>query len=306
MTNSQKKGRKQAASRTKAQLARELADAQAAVEEQATKLAAQSRDLQEAKAQIQKLEDQRREVELPEPQLQQPGIATAEGEEVREEVVRDASSPKTTFVLHFYLREGRYHGRIEHPLTRERKVFSGVDRKAIGEFVSKCLPTPADEAEMAVSTAQEAASSATVEAEKVRPAGQADVSAPSRGVTSEPGVLQEVRLQQLQRILEPGSALRAHQPFTLSARLHFEVAPTTKDLDIDNSTYDVRVVAADMQRNSVLSRNGAAAALLAGVRDYENEISMAGLGRGTYLVRIRAFARYSGIDESEDIEVTVE
>jgi len=49
------------------------------------------------------------------------------------------SDSKTAFRIDMYLRQGHYHGKIEHILTRKEKKFQGLDPKAILDFMSQYL-----------------------------------------------------------------------------------------------------------------------------------------------------------------------
>lgn len=50
------------------------------------------------------------------------------------------SDSKAAFRIDMYLRQGHYHGKIEHILTRKEKNFQGLDSKAILDFMSQFLP----------------------------------------------------------------------------------------------------------------------------------------------------------------------
>ena len=123
--------------------------------------------------------------------------------------------------------------------------------------------------------------------------------------TSEESILREIRLHQFKRIIESDQPLLAHRPFSLQAHLHFPIRPTKDNIDIDTTTYDVQVVAADLKNRNVIARNGVGKQLVFGINDYEDQIPMSGLAAGNYLIRIHTFAPFAKIEDSKDIEVTV-
>ena len=220
--------------------------------------------------------------------------------------LKTRSSSKATFILHFYPREGYYQGRIEHTGDEgdiDTNAFRGIDQGTISDFISSHLPSLVEETKSDRSPMHRKEASATVGERKLRPGVAAR---PQTRALHKTGILQEIRFQQSKRILEPGCPLRARRPFTLFTRLHFPIAPTTRDLDIDHATYDVQVVTADAEKRNVIARKGVAGVLSAGVSDYENELSMSGLIRGTYLVRIHVSTPFASIDESKDMEMIVE
>lgn len=128
----------------------------------------------------------------------------------------------------------------------------------------------------------------------------------SQATTSKDEVFKEIRLQQDTQIVGPGHTLQAHFPFTIFVCLCFPVMPTQGNLDIDNITFDLAVVAADSKTRVEIARQGVADLLQPGVIDYEKEIGMRGLSPGAYLLRTFVFASYADIKETKDILVTVE
>ena len=54
----------------------------------------------------------------------------------------DLSNAKASFRIDLYARQGNgdYKGRIEHLLTKEKKLFDGVDKEAIAQFIASHLP----------------------------------------------------------------------------------------------------------------------------------------------------------------------
>lgn len=52
----------------------------------------------------------------------------------------DILTPSSTFKINIYPRQGHLKGKIEHPLTRDKKAFNGVDDQTILQFISNHLP----------------------------------------------------------------------------------------------------------------------------------------------------------------------
>jgi hypothetical protein len=345
MTDSKKKAPNGSRSKTKAQLELELTRAQAQLKNQETELAACKKELREAQAtvknlqqfreaaedvgkmerleqenevlgkQIQEAEDQAAhhvaeadmKLRKSEQQIQelkkeikalQEKIADYEKQspiekEPREEIEEDLAASKATFIIHLYPRQGNYHGKIGHPLTRDKSVLSGLNKDAIFAFISKHLPQQEEE---------------DISAKK------AGLRIPSEDVSTpfEPDapkkeeVLQEIRFQQLDRLVEPGQPLRARLPFKMYTRLHFPVTPTTENMDVATSSYVVRLLAKDADDKKVVARNGAADMMSVGKADYENTIMMSRLDPGKYLLEIYTIAPYANIKESKHVELMMQ
>ncbi len=52
----------------------------------------------------------------------------------------DILGPSSSFKINIYPRQGHLQGKIEHPLTRDKKAFSGMDDQTILQFISNHLP----------------------------------------------------------------------------------------------------------------------------------------------------------------------
>ena len=224
-----------------------------------------------------------------------------------EEIIRDITTSKSTFLIHLYPRQGDFQGRIEYPLTRDKKTFRGLDSEVVFKFISKHLPQPTEKEKMRLPTA-DADEKLSDAPEKKIPRG-AKMRVSIRPKTMPPQVtkaLKELKLQQMKRILEPGSVLQAYRPFALFTQLHFPVMPTANNLDIDTSNYEVLVILADAKKENVVARRGVADILSAQVADYENKINMPGLAPGKYWMKIHALAPYANIEESKEIDLKVQ
>lgn len=58
----------------------------------------------------------------------------------QEIISSDISAPKSTFRVDLYPQEGKIQGRIEHLLSKEKKIFSGLDSTAILDFLNSHRP----------------------------------------------------------------------------------------------------------------------------------------------------------------------
>ena len=54
--------------------------------------------------------------------------------------VEDIKSPKSTFRINMYKRKNEVQGRIDHPLSKDWTVFTGVDKDEIRKFILKHPP----------------------------------------------------------------------------------------------------------------------------------------------------------------------
>ncbi len=155
--------------RTKAQLQKALKQAHEALDDREAEIAALQQELAQAQATIKTLNRQLQELQETlqersstiEAEQTSTG-ASEEGVEQRiaelereNEELRSALSQfketeaplqeavpaaKATFRIDLYPRQGNYQGKIEHLQSKDRKVFSGVNREAIFDFVSGHLP----------------------------------------------------------------------------------------------------------------------------------------------------------------------
>jgi hypothetical protein len=198
-------------------------------------------------------------------------------EDQGEKIIKDMATSKSTFLIHLYPHQGHFQGRIEHTWSRDKKPFTGLDHEVVFEFISKHLPQAAEK-------------------EKI--------SMPAESAHAE--VLKELEFQQMKRTIKPGGALRAYRPFALFTHLHFPVMPTTNNLDIDTSTYEVLVVMTDAKKNNVVARNGVANALSESVVDYKNQINMPALAPGKYWVKVHTAAPFAKIEESKEMHLDVQ
>ncbi len=280
-SNGIKNGRK-----TKAQLQEELNktwverdEARDLLKVKESRLAECQKQRQQAEVTVESLQEKLAEYESEQAQIEQ---AQEEEmiEESKETVSEDIPASKATFRIDLYPRQGHYQGKIEHPLTRDKQVFSGLDKEVILEFISKHLPQPEEEEKLISQTLE-------------------------LSPTEKP-VLQEITFQQLKRTVETGHPLQAHRPFTVFTQLHFPIMPTEANIDIDSFTYDVIVIATDADGGNVIARNGVSDILSSGVEDYESKITMSGLALGKYLFNIYTYAHFARIEDSKLLDVIVE
>ena len=280
-SNGSRNGRK-----TKAQLQEELDktreerdEAQDLLKVKENRLAECQKQRKQAEVTIENLQEKLAEYESELAQTEQ-----AQEEEVIEEseetASEDISASKATFRIDLYPRQGHYQGKIEHPLTRDKQVLSGLDQKVIAEFISKHLPQPEEEEKLS---------------------SQAPESPPV-----EKSVLQEITFQQSKHFVEPGHPFQAHSPFAVVTHLHFPVMPTEDNLEVDSTTYDVVALVTEGESEKVITRNGVSNTLSPGVADYESKITMSGLAPSKYVLKIYTYAHFAKIEDSKRLDMIVE
>ena len=144
MSSSQKKSQAKLEHMTKAQLQKELTDAYDLVEEREKELNLLQKKLKEAKSKTAKLKGQRQKLENRLAELDKRNADLNEKisdlQPTEETISEDFSVGRAAFRIELYPRQGHYHGKIEHPLTKDKKVFSGLDNESIIAFISKHLP----------------------------------------------------------------------------------------------------------------------------------------------------------------------
>jgi hypothetical protein len=113
---------------------RELVEAQEALRSRDEALRLKEKEILSCRESLDKA---RAEIEALRPAA--PGSAL----EGQEDVVRQAPR-KVSYRVDVYLHEGRYVARVEHLLTKERRIFPDLDRSAIMAFIADRLP-PLDE-----------------------------------------------------------------------------------------------------------------------------------------------------------------
>lgn len=130
----------------------------------------------------------------------------AVSEEREETISEDIPSPKASYHIDLYPHQGHYQGRIEHLLTKDKKVFTGLDQAAIFEFISRHLPQIERGAEKTKPTPVQ-----------LKPAVEKVEEPPLEKVLEAERMPGEVRLSDLKVIPvgsdRPSTVLRHDQPF---------------------------------------------------------------------------------------------
>jgi len=119
------------AHKTKAQLQKDLVETQNALEKKTDELNECFNELQKAQIKIAELDKFSEKITI------------AEQSEILES--EELKAPKATFRIDLYKRDEGYKGRIDHPLTKDKKVFNGLDQNAIIEFIMSHLPQEEEE-----------------------------------------------------------------------------------------------------------------------------------------------------------------
>jgi hypothetical protein len=303
MSGSSKKSRKAVTRKTKAQLVQELDEVQISLKDKEKELTSCRKALIRSRSEVKKYKELKKKPQ----KIKENGAIQIE-EDQKTEVIKNntISSKPRSFLIYFVPRQGHLNGYIQHLSTEKKQPLNGLDSDAICKFISKHLPQVAEKEKSKVSAdVNEKLSDAP--GKKISRGAKMRVNV--RRKTMPPQVikaLKDLKLQQMNRILEPESALQAHRPFALQAQLHFPVMPTESNLDIDTSNYEVLVILTDAKKENVVARRGVADNLSAQVADYENKIHMPGLLPGKYWMKISAFAPYANIEDSKEINLNVQ
>jgi hypothetical protein len=148
MSSSEKKSQVKPERMTKAQLLNELTNVHKSVEVREKELNLLRKKLNDAKIKEKKLADQHQNLENRIVELEKTNTRLDEKivdlQHTEETIPQDFSVGRAAFRIELYPRQGHYQGKIEHLLTKDKKVFSGLDNEAIIRFISKHLP-PKDE-----------------------------------------------------------------------------------------------------------------------------------------------------------------
>ncbi|MFQ5706918.1 MAG: hypothetical protein ACE5HO_05675 [bacterium] len=100
------------------------------------RLAESNRSQRELERQQQHLKKENEELEKKLAEYEEKVSLTAHQEIMPEQI----SAAKSSFHINLYPRQGEFQGQIIHPLTQDKKVFSGLDKGAIVAFMSNHLP----------------------------------------------------------------------------------------------------------------------------------------------------------------------
>lgn len=149
MSSSQKKSQARFERMTKAQLQEHLISAQNLMEKKEKELSSLRKQFKEAKVKTAKLKEQQQNSENRIIELGKTNAdldkKIADLQHAEETIPEDFSVGRAAFRIELYPRQGHYHGKIEHPLTKDKKVFSGLDNESIMAFISKHLPQKEEE-----------------------------------------------------------------------------------------------------------------------------------------------------------------
>lgn len=149
MSSLERKSKAKLERMTKAQLQKELNDAYDLVDAHENELNSLQKKLVEEKSKTRKLKEQQQNAENRIVELENSNAdlnkKIADLHPVDETISEDFSIGRAAFRIEIYPRQGHYHGKIEHPLTKDKKVFSGLDNDSIISFISKHLPQKEEE-----------------------------------------------------------------------------------------------------------------------------------------------------------------
>lgn len=265
--------------------------------------------LDEAIKEQQNTEQKYRDLERKLRQLEETRIAE-EGRVPPSQVIKTiepevTGAPTSTFRLEFYPRQGDYVGKIEHPLSRDKRVLKGLDQKAITDFIAAHLPQaiekPAEETVAKVPSVAEAQPSK----KEVRQPGIA----PGQVPTERPGpsgVIREIKVRQGRNVVSGKAAVvRPGLPFSVAVQLHLPAAPMQNKMELWLSSYSVRLVAQRAQSTKPAAERVVANDLAPQKADYETTVPMPALSPGNYTLHAYTLIPYAHLAEHETMVLNV-
>ncbi len=211
----------------------------------------------------------------------------------------DIAAPRTAFRIDLYQRQGDYHGRIIHLLTKNEKKFTGVDQAAISEFIIKHIKIKPLEGKEILSS---------IPLEGLDRSEDKEISgvSPLQEIQVQAELFEKIRFQQRERYLDAMQPLDAGMQFSVHTCLNFPVVPNETNMDIDSIAYAVHVVAMDESEKKVVAHNSVADILSSGEVRYENRIDMPGLDPGKYYIKLYTIAPFAKIEANKQVELNVE
>jgi hypothetical protein len=254
------------------------------------------KELRESNGERQSLENEARKLNKKISELEEE-ISAEENEKLRS--AEKIAAPRTAFRIDLYQRQGDYHGRIIHLLTKNETRFKGVDEAAISAFITKHISLKPEEGKRDL---------ASLPADKSERLTKKEISPPSAIAETQDRaeVFEEIKFEQKNRLLDAVQPLSARMQFTVNTCLKFPVFPTAENMDVANTAYAIRVVAMDESEKKIIASDSIADILLPGVARYANRINMPGLDPGKYFIKLYALAPFAKIEASKRVELNVE
>lgn len=328
MSKSSNKNYKVVDRRTKTQLVKELAEAQKALRNQEIELISCGKEMQSAKLELKRLQEQQKKVQSDDYDLNGDKNLLAENEKLKDKLRKiDESSAIQLEATDEKLRKlEQQNQKLEKQVLSFRKQLEDAKKK---------IPTEDDQDEIFLKNFATSKSTFLIHfypqqgsfhgriehlltRDKKAFSGLDSEAAfefiskhlpivDDRNKISEPAagaeVLKELKFLQLKRFHNLEDNLQANRPFALFTNLHFPVMPTEINLDIDASNYEVLVLMTDAKKKKVVARSGVANVLSPKVANYENKINMPAIAPGKYWLRICARAPFANIEESKEIQI---
>lgn len=230
------------------------------------------------------------------------------------------SFSKASFLIFLYQDEAM-KGRIEHVLTRDKKMFTGLDEEVVFDFIKRHLPKKTDE-----SSGKPVASSANHPRKADEPVftpspaqgplhsvTQPDLTSISPDIQEknfnypEEGArrLKEVSLHQFGKAAKIQN-LKAYQPFSIATLFYLEDMPAWKNPVPGHPSYHLQITARDKKNGKVWARKSICADLSNEMHRYKNRISMPRLKPGTYQLQISAYTPYNKKSDRLNFDICVE
>jgi len=222
-----------------------------------------------------------------------------------------AAAPKANFRIEITPGDDNYRMVIVHPLSKDRKVIEGLDMATALKFISKYLPKleePNGESELP-------AIQSSIDETEVEPEPEQEtritevkddmIGKPRFVSTPKNRILSDIRLKQSSSFLDSGQFLSSDQKFVVHSRLELPEVPSDHNVDIDTSSYNIRVVVKEKKENKLIFENDIADDLLFGVTQYEQAITVPRLAPGLYSIYVNAIVPFARIGDQKIIGIEV-
>lgn len=216
------------------------------------------------------------------------------------------AAPTARFRIEITPSDDNYRTVIDHPLSKDIKVIKGIDMEMILKFITKHLPKleePNGELEiLPLPPISEEVKKETINVTEVKN----DMNQLPRFKTiKKTGILKEIRIKQSDFLLENGQNINSNCDFAVLARLQLPIAPSSQNIDIDTTCYNIRAVVKEINENKLIFEKDIADDLSFGIVDYEKAVTISRLTPGKYLIFINAIVPFIPISDQKIIEIEV-
>lgn len=217
------------------------------------------------------------------------------------------AAPKANFRIEITPSDDNYRTVIHHPLSKDYKVIEGLNMEMILQFITKYLPKleePNGESEIQSSPPILKDETKTEEI-NITEEKKDIILQPQLKSIKKNKILKEVRIKQANYFLENGQNILPNQDFSVHCLLQLPAVPSIKNIDIDTTSYNIRVVVKDIMENRSIFAKDIADDLSYGVVDYETAIIVPRLTSGRYSIFVNAIVPFVRTGDQKIIELEV-